>query len=328
MPRAAAVSLRAKAGSSIAHRSPPCPESALRRSQAPANAARPPRRCPAFRRARTRGLRYRARRRRNTSWHRFLRTAMHRGRCSREYRPMDSCDRGRAQRSRRTVRGARRRPRARLPCPARRRRRGCARRNARVRQLQRRRPRTCSTKRWSGYSAVSIGVRSAAVTASNQRPASKPTTSLTRRLSMLLKAASARSIVCSCAAMRDAGDASARDFRARKLRSAASAPGFASHCCAAGRKSVEQRLWRRQVRGDTVTTNDRVFERLQRGDLPDADVAIAVARRGSGVLPGGRDDQQHAAKNRHDRGGRHDRELQQRRSAPVSHARRPTSRSR
>src|SRR6185295_3170473 len=38
------------------------------------------------------------------------------------------------------------------------------------------------------------------------------------------------SIVCSCAAMRDAGDASVRDFRARKVRTAASAPGFASHC--------------------------------------------------------------------------------------------------
>src|ERR1700681_2496129 len=52
----------------------------------------------------------------------------------------------------------------------------------------------CTENRIPGYSGASIGVCSAVVTASNQRALSKPTLSLTRRLSPLLKASSAWSI--------------------------------------------------------------------------------------------------------------------------------------
>ena len=76
----------------------------------------------------------------------------------------------------------------------------------------------CTANRIPGYSVASIGVCSAVVTASNQRALSKPTLSLTRRLSPLLKASSAWSIWSSCTAIRVAPDEPSLEGRVSSRR--------------------------------------------------------------------------------------------------------------
>src|SRR6202795_3183754 len=87
----------------------------------------------------------------------------------------------------------------------------------------------CTANLIPGYSSASIGVCSAAVTASNQRALSKPTLSLTRRLSPLLKASSAWSISSSCTAIRVAPDEPSLEGRASSRRTRLSTPPRPSH---------------------------------------------------------------------------------------------------
>src|SRR6266550_1610645 len=87
----------------------------------------------------------------------------------------------------------------------------------------------CTANRIPGYLDASIGVCSAVVTASNQRPLSKPTLSLTRRLSPLLKASSAWSISSSCTAIRVAPDEPSLEGRVSSRRTRLSTPPRPSH---------------------------------------------------------------------------------------------------
>src|ERR1700674_1445710 len=87
----------------------------------------------------------------------------------------------------------------------------------------------CTANLIPGYSGASIGVCSAVVTASNQRALSKPTLSLTRRLSPLLKASSAWSISSSCAAIRVAPDEPSLEARVSSRRARVSTPPRPSH---------------------------------------------------------------------------------------------------
>ena len=91
---------------------------------------------------------------------------------------------------------------------------------------------------------------------------------------------------------------------------------------AALRKPIEQRFGGGQRRLHPVAANDRVLERLQRGDVADADMAIAVARGHRGVgLPCGGNHQQYGEEHRHDGRARDNGELQKGRMPPFSHAR-------
>src|SRR6266571_5337158 len=87
----------------------------------------------------------------------------------------------------------------------------------------------CTTNRIPGYSGASIGICSAVVTASNQRVLSKPTLSLTRRLSPLLNANSAWSISASCTAIRVAPDEPSLEGRVSSRRTRLSTPPRPSH---------------------------------------------------------------------------------------------------
>ena len=186
--------------------------------------------------------------------------------------------------------GRQRRPRARLRSRAMRRRRACVR--SRTRERGNRSGDVLALNREALVGIVGRLDRGAQrdATASNQRAASKPTTSLTRRLSMLLKARSARSI-SQLAAMRAAVERRSSP-RERKLRSVASAPPR-SH--ARDRPEVVRAASRRTAaRAHAVATDDRVFEGLECRDVRTLTWRSLLRDAAPGVgLPGGRDDQQH-----------------------------------
>ena len=85
---------------------------------------------------------------------------------------------------------------------------------------------------------------------------------------------------------------------------------------------LQQGLCRRRPGFYSVAPDNRVFEGLERRDMPDAHVAIAVLRGLLAVcLPRGSNDQQHAKKHGHETHAGRDGELQQCKSSTLSHAR-------
>ena len=180
----------------------------------------------------------------------------------------------------------------------------------------------CTTNLRPGYSGVSIGTCSVTRSASNQRNASKPTASVTRRFAPVLKRSNAASSSSSWAAMRCAGESVAPCGFASSCRIRFIIPPRPSHSARHCGTPSSSASAVGQCGGDPVAANDRVLERLQRRDLAHADVPVAVASRLRRRIrrPHFGHDDQHGQQHRDDGDARRDRELEQRYRAPVNHS--------
>ena len=106
-----------------------------------------------------------------------------------------------------------------------------------------------------------------------------------------------------------------KEFPCLRQESAATIP-----LGAALRKAFQQRLRRWQLRTFGVAASDGVLERLQRGDVANAHVAIAVARRLQRIrLARLRDDKENAEQHGNERDARGHGQLQERHPARLSH---------
>ena len=176
-------------------------------------------------------------------------------------------------------------------------------------------------KRWPGASGVSSGVARTSAAAANQRAGSTPTRCSTRPFGRTLKRSSAASSSLSWAATCAAGGASSAPPRARR-RSHCFAPVATPHSRRHGARPSSTSLGRHQARLLRGPAHDRALEGLQRGDVADADVAVAVALAPEAVGVAGtheRDQRDDAEQHRHDGQARRDRAVEQRDGAPLSH---------